>query len=471
MRRALVLVLIATVAGAARAASADPSPSIIIFGGGWGAEGTQASLEANVDALARVMKGRHPRILFAAGDPRTRSVQVLAKDRDETAEILGMIFDRRDNIDVTYRPPHTGFDGPATRQGLLAEIDRSRGDAAGTIVFGVGHGGGETDEHAATLELWGTDNRLAADELARQLDAGRRKGPIAFVLGECHAGAFTDIAWTGGHGKGQVASPTRCVLAAVPRDREAAGCTPDVDDPEARGYIAAIADALAHRQEADFDHDGRVSLAEAHAYARIYDDTVDAPVSTSQTWLKKALGKRAARAQSVKLARILEKARPAERTVITRLNPYPADPDAARTAADQLAEIDRRSERLQDENDAAQRKFDKLRLSLLDQVLARYPELVNPYHPEARRLLGGGAAELMAFLRTRRELNELVSLDDAIADREEERLELDKEASRLERFLDAIETVANEELLRKSGPRRDVEVLDRFLACEAMSPL
>jgi hypothetical protein len=450
------------------AAGVTPPPRLIVFGGGWGAEGTQASIEANVEALAKVLSPQHPKILFAAGERKTRSVQIPDNERDETAEILGMIFDRRDNLNVSYRASEAPSDGAASKANVLAAIDAAKDELGGTIVFGVGHGSSETEDVRASLELWGPDDRLKVDELAHRLDGSKRKGAIALVLGECHSGAFADIAHAGADPKAKIVDPVRCVLAAVPKERQASGCTADVDDPHARAYVALIAEALS-KKEADFDQNGRVSLSEAHAYARIYDDTVDVPVSTSELWMKRTLGHRAAKAENVRLERIVDKARPELRAVLLKLNPFPTDPGAVKNAARQLAELDKRSDRLDDEIDAAQKKYDRLRREVLDQLLLQFPELANPYHRDSRRLLARDAPEVMDILRPKSELKELVSIDDGIADREEERLDLDRQAARLERWLDAIEEAENETLVRRS--RRDVETLDRLIACESMNPL
>src|SRR5262249_33292204 len=128
-------------------------------------------------------------------------------------------------------------------------------------------------------------------------------------------------------------------------------------------------------------------------------------------------------------------------------------------------------ERLDEEIETAQKKYDHLRREVLDQLLARFPELANPYHKESRRLLAGDAHEIVEILRPKRELKELVSIDDGIGDREEERLDLDRQAARIERWLNAVEQAENEALIRRSGVKRDAEALDRLIACESLSPL
>lgn len=453
------------------AATAKPAPAILIFGGGWGPEGTQASIEAHVDALKHALQSRKPRILFASGEPHTRVVQIPAKERDETADVLGLLFDRRDNLGVGYRPMQTKTDRAASKSALLEALEQTAGEPGGTIVFGAGHGTGDSEDERASLELWGTDDRLSVTDLARNLEAHNRAAPIAFVLGQCHSGAFTDLTYPGGDPKKRrLAQPTRCVLAAVPRDREAAGCTPDVDDAHARAYLALIAEAFEKVKDADYDGDGRITLAEAHAYARIHDETVDLPVSSSELWLKSLLGSHVTKASGTRLHRLVEKARPAERAVLTRLKPSASDEDGPEIAAREIEELKKRSDHLEIEIDALRKRFERIRRELVDRLLAKWPELANPYHRESRRLLAGDATEVMEFLRGRKEINELTMIDDAIQDNEDDKLEVAKRVARLERWLNAMAAVANEEALRRNGARRDVEALERLLACEAMAP-
>jgi hypothetical protein len=449
----------------------DAAPILIIFGGGWGAEGTQASIEAHVDQLSRALASRKPVILFAAGDPRIRSVQIPSKDRDETADILGLIFDRRDNIDVAYRAPETGFDQPASKSSLYSALDRTKSTVVGTIVFGVGHGSAESDDERSALELWGPDDRVTVDELARHLDKESRHGPTAFVLGHCHSGAFIDMTYQSGDTKGRLAQPARCIFAAVPREREAAGCTADAGDPSAKAYMALIAEAFQKPHDADFDKNGHVSIAEAHAYARIHDDTVDTPVSSSESFLKKVLGAKSVRAETAHLQKIAERARPAEKAVLSTLNPFPDDTGALKTATRAYDDLNKRAEHVEDEIEALQRKFDRLRRVIVDRVLTQFPELANPYHKESRRLLAGDAPQVMAMLRKMPDVHELAQVDSAIADKDDELLEIDHRRALIERWLNAVEYVANEEALHRSGSKKDIESFERLVACESLEPL
>ncbi len=206
---------------AALLAAPPDRPAILIFGTGWGAEGTQASIEAHALSLAAAVP---PDQLLIGGGPQLRSIQADGA-YDELADLLGLVLDRRDGLHVEYRRPQRSDVGAATKAGLLQALDRLIAQARPVVVWGAGHGSGASDDQPASLELWGPDDQLDVTSLALHLDQAALKAHVAFVLGQCHSGAFADLMYAGGDPKRGLATPTRCVLAAVPADREAAGCT------------------------------------------------------------------------------------------------------------------------------------------------------------------------------------------------------------------------------------------------------
>src|SRR4029079_4665947 len=84
----------------------------------------------------------------------------------------------------------------------------------------------------------------------------------------------------------------RCGFFATVHDRVAAGCTPDVDETTYVEYSTYFWEALAGHTRAgkpivapDYDGDGTVSFAEAHAYTVLNADTIDLPLTTSSEFL------------------------------------------------------------------------------------------------------------------------------------------------------------------------------------------
>jgi hypothetical protein len=466
-RRALLLSL-GVAALAPPAAHAAP-PELLLVGGGWGPEGTQASIEAHVAALSAALPPRTTTLLFADGASGAPAVQESTPAVEAAAELLGLVFDRTDGLQVRYRPTTLKPAGRASKQDVLQQLARlrARGDV---VLFGVGHGAPAAEGAPAALELWGPKDRLEVPELARALDAKPAGGRVALVLGHCHSGAFADVMYVGGDPQAGLARPTRCAFAAVPADREAAGCTPDVADPGARAYMSALAAALAH-PKADLDGDGQTTLAELHAGARLHDGTVDVPVSTSELWLAARLEGRAPDLATTELRTLVAAASPAERAVLQAVLPKRlrgASPAKVAKAAEQLAGqitvLDEQIRQLADRREEARRV-------VVDALLLHWPELSNPYHPRARQLLAGDAAEVVAFLSRHRRLDQLRSLDKSLAALDQRLLAHQRRAARLERWLRAAQRVANEAAVRAAGDRAAVDALDALVACEALSPL
>lgn len=444
---------------------ASESPSVIVVGGGWGPAGNQVSIEHQTRALIEALRGRSPIVLFG-GVSTNRAVQ----ESDDTAtsdRVLGLVFDRRDNLQVRYRP--SKLSAPAAdRAAILDAIRRTAPAEAGTILFGVGHGAPADEEHEATLQVWGPSrDALSVSDLAGALSVPKRRGPVALVLGHCFSGAFTDLIYQAATPGSELASPTRCVFAAVPRDREAAGCTADLNDASARAYMLLIAQAL-NRQKAtaDLDGDKSVSLAEAHAFARIEDRTVNLPVSSSLAFVMHILGDKPL--AKGRIDKLIARARPEERAVLRALMPDQIEPSSSMKSvlsrrAAMEAEAQTQDKKLAQLETKLAQAVDTVRAAVLD----RWPELSNPYHHVSRGLLAGDAAEVVQLIERHPSYRDARSADTEAAAVAGRLLDLDRALARLDRWLAAAERTAREGRIKRPQDRR---AYDQLLACEAMTP-
>lgn len=441
---------------------AQPTP-VILMGGGWGPEGTQASIEAQVLALQANLP-HQTKVHFAGGSTERPWVQQVSATADEPAFFLGLVFDRPENLGVSYRPTQVADASSASVQPFLQSLRRARAQSH-TIVFAAGHGAPASDEAPAAMELWGPQDRLTVPDLAQALDKQGGPSRTAFVLGHCHSGAFADIMFIGAKPTEPLATPTRCVLAAVPADREAAGCTPDINDPGAFAYMAAIADALQHRAEADFNNDGALSLNEADAWARIHDRTVDVPVRSSELWMDELLAERAPDITSWSRARVLQHSTPEERAVLTKSLARSA-PQSPAQVAQRHADLSALNKALDEAVQQTLQRREASRRRLLDALLLTWPELANPFHVKARALLAGSAPQLTAFIKSRPELETLRGLDESIHALDGRLLAMQRALARLERWLRTAQRVANRVAINKDEDR--AAQLARLEACEAM---
>ncbi len=437
---------------------------MVVFGGGWSAVGTQQSIEAQVIALQNALRDRRPTVLFAGGPAGARSVQIQGVV-DDVSVLLALVFNQG-VPETDYRPSKVKAAGAASRQELLAAL-MATDDPAGAIVFGIGHGAPAEEDLPAVLELWGPDDRVSPDDLAQVLRSGRQ-GPTAFVLGQCHSGAFTRLMYQHAQPRGGLARPARCVFAAVPGDREASGCTADLTDPGARAYISTVTEALSDAG-ADYDRDGHVRLVEAHAYAKIHDRTIDVPVSSTEMWLAETLGTKAPDGRMADLEALLAAAAPHEAAVLKALGgPYLSESDGAAQAHRDLSRLRGAAETLRNDLDAIDERYRNTRQAIFDRLVAEWPELQNPIHPVTRALLAGPAPVVVKWLRAQEDLPTLLDLDRMLVDLDGRLLAIMRRAARLERFTRAVQRLANEQAWRHRGG--DPTGFDRLTACEALSP-
>ena len=110
---------------------------------------------------------------------------------------------------------------------------------------------------------------------------------------QCYAGGFAHTIFQEADAKKGLSKSARCGFFAQRHDRAAAGCTPDANEADYEEYSSYFWAALAGKTRdgkamttADYDNNGQISFAEAHAYAMIECDTIDVPVRTSGALLQ-----------------------------------------------------------------------------------------------------------------------------------------------------------------------------------------
>ncbi|MBI4814810.1 MAG: hypothetical protein HY791_01050 [Deltaproteobacteria bacterium] len=446
------------------AALAD-GPKILIFGGGPSPSLHQASIEVQTQRLISALQSRSPLVVFGAPPEAPSPVQVEG-EFDADAELLGMLFDRPDALHAAYRSQQIQSARPLTKDALVDAIKLTVGSSSGAAIFGVGHGGRGEEQSGSTLELWGADS-LSVQELSTLLDDTRPPGPVAFVLGQCFSGGFTAIAMR----KDRLVTPTRCVLAAVPSDREAAGCTSDVSSPDSRAYTHFVARALS-APDGDIDGDGKVSLLEAHSRARILDPTIDVPVSSLEAYVAGAIDRRGKRPPIGRFTidAILAIARPEEREVLKMLTPSTTKTvgEVVATRDSLNAEADKTDEELTDREDELDVIVRRIRIGFF----GRWPELANPFHKRSRQLLAGDAREVLDWVRSthQADLEALADVTSEVRRLSDRLFAQERILAKLERFVRSAEIVVFEQELRRRGTRAQRSELDALLACERMVP-
>ena len=251
----------------------------------------------------------HPdfEIWFADGNDKSRDVQCRDPDFDKTcpparrllAEVLGDAGLRSTSCIETMK----SRDSKALRNLKLVKkrfgsLGKRLKSGDRVIIYATGHGGRPKRSErgrrraARTLQhhlyFWNSET-VSASEFADWLDRFPPDVQVVLIMVQCYAGGFSHTIFQHADAKAGLSPHERCGFFAQMHDRAAAGCTPDADEADFEEYSGCFWSALAGKSRdgktinsADYDKNGRVSFAEAHAYAMIESDTIDVPVRTSE---------------------------------------------------------------------------------------------------------------------------------------------------------------------------------------------
>lgn len=271
--------------------------SVLIIGGGADPASTQISLAQDV-RLARdtfVHLGADPDVLFGSGDGSLvqRSTET---ERTSLREELADFFDPRDRA-VRYESFDVRAMGPADADMVLSLVTSLPSRPEPRFFFIAGHGERGDEPWDAIIRLWG-DVPLGVPEFAEALG----DAPTRVVVTSCFGGGFASLFLREGRPPaGDISAadvmPNRCGFFASTWDREASGCDPNPERAQQQGYAMHFLHALealdrdGESLDIDFDHDGHVTMLEAHTQARIADRSFDVPSTTSELFLRMVAAK------------------------------------------------------------------------------------------------------------------------------------------------------------------------------------
>ncbi|MEO1094675.1 MAG: Caspase domain-containing protein [Cyanobacteria bacterium J06638_28] len=301
---------------------ANPLPTqFFVVAGGGAPSYNEIALEKNVRYFQRTLQylGFNPAIatiLFANGN-----------DGQATIRYLNPLGQERFKV-----PDIENLTGAAT----AANVNQWLQDYPQTVqgsthcpafLYFTGHGAldRENPDNNALI-LWEEDF-LSVQALAQTLDQWPAEIPFVTMMAQCYAGSFANLIYEGGDPDQPVALQTRCGFFATVKTRPSVGCTPLVNEADYKDYSSSFFAGMSGRDRvgntvasADYDADGQVSFAEAHAFAKVDEETSDWPISTSEAWLQQQ--STSTQVQSILATPMqtwLEQARPEQQYVIQSL--------------------------------------------------------------------------------------------------------------------------------------------------------
>jgi hypothetical protein len=479
---ALLAVLILAPAGAR-----PPGLRVLILGGGPEPEHNQVAIERNVYYVSHLLPPAAPRwILFADGDPAGKTVLFETEPlRLAPAErAFALLFGSREDASPStqrFRAPALGrLDGPARRAAVARAFDGlRRGDPDPVLVYFTGHGSQARDRNPDnnSFDLWQGEH-LPVRDLAAHIATLPPEVPVTLVMVQCFAGAFGNLVFAGGDPKAPPVERQIAGFFAAPRDRPAAGCTPEVNEAEYHDFTSYFFAALTGRDRvgrpvsgADYNRDGRVGMDEAFAYSLIHDVSIDVPVCTSDVFLYWVVPATEDEVFQTRYSQARAWATPAQAAALDELS------RALRlTGEGRLEEVRRMmvSGSRQGASQAlmqARRRFRQTREEARRWLLARWPELRAPQAGDRRGTSYAAArAQVVAELGRRMQdgwLQDVLAADQALTQAEDRSLQAEIDEARVLRFARLARSIVLAHRLRASGEPALRQRFERLIAAEA----
>ncbi|MBE9070603.1 Caspase domain-containing protein, partial [Leptolyngbya cf. ectocarpi LEGE 11479] len=270
-------------------AASEPMDSMapmefLVLAGGGAPHYNEIALEKNVRYFQRTLG------VMGIDLSRVRQYFANGNDGDATVRYINLVGQEQ------FKPPEIEqLDGAATVSNAQTWFEglANKSSPCPAFFYFTGHGAynGDNPDNNAMI-LW-EEEFVSVQRLSSWLDQLPAEQPFVTMMAQCFSGSFANLIYEQGNPENPVALQTRCGFFATVAERPSVGCTPAVNEADYRDYSSSFFAGLSGVDRigqpvasADYNTDGKVSYAEAHAFAKVDEETTDWPVSTVEVWLQ-----------------------------------------------------------------------------------------------------------------------------------------------------------------------------------------
>lgn len=523
----------------------------LTIGGGYDPSGNQVSLENNVIFLQRLLAEKFPdkelEVYFSDGDEPTPDLQYVDPEKRKSCppahRVMSEVLGSADSVGLCYRthkvPEVKGPTEVAVLRRRFKELGRELKKGDRLFVYMTGHGGGaergngyddydyeydeknkkwvaksergaagdDSQQYNTSFVLWDHE-AVTAQEFNRWLDQISPEVEVVLVMVQCYSGGFANAIFHRHDPELGLAPHRRCGFFSQLHDRGAAGCTPEVNEADYQEYSTFFWAALGGKDRLgkeielpDYDGDGKVSLAEAHAYVLIESETIDIPVRTSEALLRRYsrlgregkadadkgnsgggffgmfAGKKEAKSSDEPkplldatgpLADVIAKARPDQRAILEQLAKKLelAKPITVEAIRLKLTQAQSDGSALGIKFAAANETLSDCESELKDDVCEMWPELNEGFSPLTAELTGERADEFVEKVEALPSYGAWSAAKKDTDQFTQEMLQAQNTEARVQRLLRTIDNVVYAENLERCASAEVVKKYEELIALE-----
>jgi hypothetical protein len=465
--------------------SARSEDSYLLIGGGPTLDSSHVSMEKNAIWIQELLNG----FSFASGETWygmgvSEKPSVLYHAADESIskqwEPLARVFNKSESNNLRLRKSRIQSNmGPYTYRKVADALNSQVGSLKvkdSLFVIFSGHGSrskGERYELNALRLLH--DQKYTAKSFSEVLASVPEGSHVRFLLPQCYSGGFIrSVFRMPGHPTLSSLMPSVCGFVSVPETQISEGCTVGVNADDYRDYSTYFFSALAgHRRNGealpvnpDIDHDGRVSLLEAHYYAFSEAQSSDLPTSTSeyvlelaQPWYARWLPRFEQSPDNpyVKVGRRL-----ANRTAI--------DYEHAWTLLRVRMKLQSETDDLKDLMDEEGKVLRRLRLSILSRLSEVSKVVYKPLSESVTKSPPEEAQQAIDWIREQADYPHLVELQDKMESLKIAHLDIRRRLMQLEKMQRTKKLAILFDRIREIGTGQEKAAFKDLHQCESWSP-
>jgi len=479
MRAIAIILLLVT--------SALAKDHLLTIGGGFSPAGNQVSLERNVIFFEKLRAenlaaGTMHDLYFADGTSSDADLQFQVEGQDvpRANRLMAGLFGSEEDLENQYRNNTLegvrGVSSPAEVERWFQEEGSKLEKGDRLILYVTAHGsrGGHKDNKFDT-KIWMWDRKsIEASKLAGLIEGLPEGVCVMTVMVQCFSGGFSHLIFEGNNAKNGGNGRRVCGFFATVCDREAAGCTSDVNeanyDEFSSHFWAALRGKTRMEKEVnagDYDGDGRVSFEEAHAYAILTSRNIDIPVKTSGAFLRVHSKLRSGKEKELlghetAYSEIVERAGPVERAVLGGLSEQLQLKGEKRGGEmkKKASALGEELKKLSGRKKSQKKSVDGVRIEIARSIRNRWPALENKHSPGAVNLLSdaGSREEFVKVVENHPKFAKWQEMKREREVLEEKEFLLEKKYATHRRFVRAFENVvyaANLEQVAKEEIRED----------------